>query len=268
MTIVVGVDGSPAAQQALRWAIAEGRLRGAAVRAVYAWELSAGAGAPGGLVGASVFGSVALDPAQLQRSAEARLAELVGDVSGQDEVERLVVEGHTAEVLVEQAKDADLLVVGSRGHGGLAGALLGSVSQACAQHAECPVVIIRDTGPAKVKGAKEWHPDEVIAREVAQNRQTWEALQRLGVGEGAKLCLEFVYESGGAGGDRELAEYLRSETDYALEIEDGGVTGSTQPMAVSPEALDDWVAWMVLAGHDHGGCAFDGWTATVSAGHE
>ncbi len=264
MTIVVGVDGSEAAKQALRWAIAEGKLRSAVVRAVYVWDISAGFG-PAGLLGGPVAGVPGVDLDELQRSAELRLAEEVSAAAESERVERLVVRGHTAEALVEQARDANLLVVGTRGHGGLTGALLGSVSHACAHHASCPVVIVRDPEGA---GAREWHPDEVIAREVAQNRETWEALERLGVAAGAKLRLEFVYETGGEAGDRELAGYLRRETDYDVEIETGGVTGQTRPMSVDAQALDDWVAWMVFAGHDHGGCAFDGWTATVSAGHE
>jgi nucleotide-binding universal stress UspA family protein len=262
MTIVVGVDGSEAAREALGWALAEGRLRGAPVRAVYAWELTGELAAPGPLLGGPLFGSVSPDPDELRRSAELRLKEIVDAVVGSEAVERVAVQGHTAQVLVEQARAAELLVVGSRGHGGLAGALLGSVSHACAQHASCPVVIVRRGA------AQEWHPDEVIAREVAQNRETWAALQRLGVTEGAELRLEFVYESGGEAADRELAEYLRRETGYEVRVEPGGVTGATPPTVVDPQALDDWVARMVVAGHEHGGCAFDGWTATVSAGRE
>jgi nucleotide-binding universal stress UspA family protein len=53
------------------------------------------------------------------------------------------MQGHPAAVLLDQAKDAELLVVGSHGHGGLAGAILGSVSQRCTQHATCPVVVVR-----------------------------------------------------------------------------------------------------------------------------
>ena len=64
------------------------------------------------------------------------------------EIERRVVEGGAARVLVDAAADGDLLVVGSRGHGGFAGLLLGSVSQQCAHHAHCPVVIVQAPRPA------------------------------------------------------------------------------------------------------------------------
>ena len=60
-------------------------------------------------------------------------------------IERRVDQGAAAPVLIEESRDADVLVVGSRGHGGFAQLLLGSVSQQCAQHAVCPVVIVRDT---------------------------------------------------------------------------------------------------------------------------
>ena len=55
----------------------------------------------------------------------------------------MVIQGNAAQVLLDVARDADLLVVGSRGHGGFTGALLGSVSQHCVHHAPCPVVVVR-----------------------------------------------------------------------------------------------------------------------------
>ena len=64
-------------------------------------------------------------------------------------IERRVVEGAPATVLVDESRQADLLVVGSRGHGGFAGLLLGSVSQQCAHHAACPVVIVHATAKAR-----------------------------------------------------------------------------------------------------------------------
>ena len=65
-------------------------------------------------------------------------------------VERRIVAGTAAPVLLDQAKDADLLVVGSRGHGGFAGLLLGSVSQQCAHHSTCPVVVV----PPRANGSR------------------------------------------------------------------------------------------------------------------
>ena len=82
-----------------------------------------------------------------QRSAERVLREAIEKVRrGQPaaEVEPLVTEGPAARVLVEMSANADMLVVGSRGHGGFSGLLLGSVSQQCVHHAHCPVTVIRE----------------------------------------------------------------------------------------------------------------------------
>jgi nucleotide-binding universal stress UspA family protein len=249
VTIVVGVDGSAVSMQALTWALAEGRVRDEDVRAVYVWtHAPAGSGSPN----------------EGQEAAERLLAETVEELTDAHDVEQRAVHGHPIEVLVEQSVDASLVVVGSRGHGKLGSALLGSVSRGCALHAECPVVVIRDpTGSAS--RARAWDSDELIALEIAENARSWKALTHLGVREGAELRLEFVYESGGPAADRVLAEFLRSDRQYEVEIAPEGITGWTSPMPLSLSALDEWVTQMVLAGREHGGCAFDGWTATISA---
>jgi nucleotide-binding universal stress UspA family protein len=138
--IVVGIDGSDHSKQAMRWALEEARLRRASLRVVYAWLMpiyATGYGfAPGAL----------FDPAALGEAASEHLDKIVDEVLGDAKdvaVERKAIEGTAAQVLVDEADGADLLVVGSRGHGGFAGLLLGSVSQQCAHHAPCPVVIIR-----------------------------------------------------------------------------------------------------------------------------
>ena len=264
MSIVVGVDGSAVSQQALAWAIAEGRLRGETVRAVFAWDSASElvAGTVFGLPAEAAFGH---ELVELQQGAEHRLAELVAAVGDGGAVERVAVQGHPADVLVEQSRGARLLVVGSRGHGTIGSALLGSVSRACSHHAKCPIVIIRDPGH-HASLVKAWHADEVLARQSAENAETWEMLQRLGVSEGNELPLEFVYESGGPAADRVLAEFLRSEAGYRAEVDADGITGWTPPMALSPAALDGWTETMMREGHDHGGCVFAGWTASPAAG--
>jgi nucleotide-binding universal stress UspA family protein len=144
MTIVVGVDGSDESKAALRWAVDEGRLRSEPVRAIHAWSypplpLAADPFLPGG--GHSLE---LVDPGELREAASAFLAATVADaVDEPDQVEQVVLEGHPAEVLIEAAKEASLLVVGSRGHGGFTGALLGSVSQAAVNHARCTVAVVR-----------------------------------------------------------------------------------------------------------------------------
>ena len=143
--IVVGVDGSDESKEALRWALEEARLRGATLRAVHAWAVPAAVAvhgyAPPDLV----------DRDLLRDRAAQTLDAVVAEVAGETpsvRVERVTGEGSAARVLVEAAKDADLLVVGSRGHGDFAGLLLGSVSHQCAHHARCAVVIVRRRRPA------------------------------------------------------------------------------------------------------------------------
>jgi len=137
--IVVGVDGSSESKDALRWAIAEAHLRRATVRAIHVWTyplIFAGEYVPSDMIDANA----------LRDAAEKALEEAVTEVAGETPdvyIERVVEHGSVAHVLVEAAREADILVVGSRGHGGFTGSLLGSVSQQCAQHAPCAVVIVR-----------------------------------------------------------------------------------------------------------------------------
>jgi nucleotide-binding universal stress UspA family protein len=140
--IVVGIDQSAGAKEALRFAIEEARLRHATLRAVHAWQF--------GYVGATGIEGylpvVGGELDELRRSAATVLDEALQEVgvdAGEVEIERRVDQGPAAAVLVEKSRGADLLVVGSRGYGGFASLLLGSVSQQCAHHAECPVVIVR-----------------------------------------------------------------------------------------------------------------------------
>lgn len=139
--IVVGIDHSDGAKEALRFAIEEAMLRGARVRALHAWQFGF-VGAPG-IEGA--YPVVGADLSDLHKAAGAALESAISDVAGEQsevEIERRLVEGTPAAALVDESRDADMLVVGSRGHGGFAGLLLGSVSQQVAHHAMCPVVIV------------------------------------------------------------------------------------------------------------------------------
>jgi len=137
--IVVGVDGSPASQEALAWATRQGELTGASIDAVIAWHDPF-------VIGGMPHGPVAvLEQAAFGEFAANTLSNSIRDASAHSSVSvnPVVRHGNAAQVLLDAADGADLLVVGSRGHGGFAGALLGSVSQHCVQHAPCPVVIIR-----------------------------------------------------------------------------------------------------------------------------
>ena len=144
--IVVGVDHSEGAKAALRFALEEARLRQATLRVVHAWQF--------GYIGATglegALPAVGGELEEFREGAAAALEETLRDVGADKDgvaIERRVDQGAAAAVLVEESRGADLLVVGSRGHGGFAQLLLGSVSQQCAQHAFCPVVIVR--GSAK-----------------------------------------------------------------------------------------------------------------------
>lgn len=137
-TIVVGVDGSPGADGAVQLAAREARLRNARLRLVMAWHVPAVAY---GGVGIAVVDAGAEYEDEARQSLKERVEQLEEDLAGIT-VEQVVREGRAASVLIEEASDAELLVVGSRGHGGFVGMLIGSVSNECAQHAPCPVIIV------------------------------------------------------------------------------------------------------------------------------
>lgn len=152
--VVVGVDGSAGAKHALRWALAEARLRKAPLRAVHAWMFGYIGGSVegypywGGATGA--YTSLGVDLQDLDRAAEDLLERALADAGADAEgiaIDRQVIQGAAAEVLVGAVTPDDLLVVGSRGHGGFAGLLLGSVSQQCVHHAPCPVVVVHTPKP-------------------------------------------------------------------------------------------------------------------------
>ena len=137
--IVVGVDGSPISKLALRWAVDQARLTGATVDAVIAWQV------PEAMTG-NAWVAMLVDEPGFDVLAETELAEAISEVAGPDPdvtINPVVVKGWPAEVLLNAAEGADLLVVGSRGRGGFASVMLGSVSQNCAHHATCPLLIIR-----------------------------------------------------------------------------------------------------------------------------
>ena len=132
--IVVGIDGSEPSKHALRWAARLAEAFGACVDVRAAWHYPVGWG----------WNSVALDwrPAE---DTEKLLHETVDQVLGIHrtvDVHTSVQEGNAAHVLLEAAHGALMVVVGSRGHGGFAGLLLGSVSTAVAEHAPCPVFVV------------------------------------------------------------------------------------------------------------------------------
>ncbi|MEU8239120.1 universal stress protein [Actinoplanes missouriensis] len=138
-TIVVGVDGSPGSRKALAWAAAEAATHGTELIVLNVWEhtLLPPAG--------SVSVSERYVPEQSQRTADELLQVIKEELGEQPPVlvQPVVKQGRPAKVLIEESADADLLVVGERGHGGFAGLVLGSVSQHVSAYAKCAVVVVR-----------------------------------------------------------------------------------------------------------------------------
>ena len=140
--IVVGVDGSSHSEEALRWALGQARLTGQPVDAVTSWRIPVSFGeAAGALMGIDWRG-------EATRTLEKTVAEVV-DPADADRVSQRAVQGHPAQVLLDAAADAALLVVGSRGLGGFTGKLLGSVSQHVGTRAASPVVVVRAPADAR-----------------------------------------------------------------------------------------------------------------------
>ena len=138
-TVVVGVDGSPGSRVALTWAAAEAADHGAELVVVNVWEHTLLP--PAGSL--SVSEKYVPDPSQ--RTAD-DLVQVIKEELGDEPtvlVQPRVKQGTPAKVLIEESAGADLLVVGTRGHGGFAGLVLGSVSQHVAAYAKCPVTVVR-----------------------------------------------------------------------------------------------------------------------------
>ncbi|NEB76363.1 universal stress protein [Streptomyces sp. SID14478] len=138
--VVVGVDGSACSQEALRWGLAQAHVTGSALEAVAAWQYPE-------VFGYSYGWTPSLpDGGEFAKTAEQSLRETVDTVRNHlghsVEVTIRVTEGHPVQVLMDAARNAQLLVLGSRGHGTFTGMMLGSVSQHCVQHAPCPVVVV------------------------------------------------------------------------------------------------------------------------------
>ena len=159
--VVVGIDGSEGSSRALAWAAQEARLRGAVLRVVHAWRLprlseaaylqASTRAEPTGLSAweekaydehrSQVVNMSAGEPGEAEESVVSQVAAVLGpfpDIT----VERQLQEGRASQVILDAARDADLVVVGSRGRDGFAGLLLGSVSSQVVHHARCPVTVV------------------------------------------------------------------------------------------------------------------------------
>jgi nucleotide-binding universal stress UspA family protein len=143
--IVVGTDCSTQSTAAVAFAFAEARLRGVDLTAVHAWEVP---------LSASDLLFNAYQRTDLEDLQHKLLADHLVDLEQRYpdvQVRRVLAQGNPTGVLVRESAGADLLVVGSRGHGGFTGLLLGSVSEAAIQHARCPVAVVRHTSDPKTR---------------------------------------------------------------------------------------------------------------------
>jgi nucleotide-binding universal stress UspA family protein len=136
-TIIAGVDGSDSSIGALEWAAHQAHLMGSRLEVIMTWEWP------------TTYGWAVPLPPEYSPAAEAQKVldmaiDGVRKIHPELGLAPRLVEGHPAPVLVEASRSADLLVVGSRGHGEFVGMLLGSVSEHCVTYAHCPVVVFRE----------------------------------------------------------------------------------------------------------------------------
>jgi len=134
--IVVGIDGSPTSTAVAEWAAHQAELTGATLEALMTWEWPTS-------YGWSLPIPSGFDPGQDSETLLDEVLEPVRAAHPSVSIQATVIEGHPAPLLVKASQGADLLVVGSRGHGGFAGMLLGSVSEHCVTNARCPVLVLR-----------------------------------------------------------------------------------------------------------------------------
>ena len=135
--IVVGIDGSKSSTTTLEWAVRQAELTGCTLEVLSTWEWP------------SVYGGIAplptdYDPAKDATKALDNAVQSMRDNHPNVVIHSTVCQGRPAATLVEASRGADLLVVGTHGHSELSTLLLGSVSEDCAHHASCPVVLIRE----------------------------------------------------------------------------------------------------------------------------
>jgi nucleotide-binding universal stress UspA family protein len=229
--IVVGVDGSPASERALRWAAAEAVRRSAALEVVHAWTTPYPLNPPDYFV----------DPAPFEARGAEILHRMMTSLAGRDVpggMRPVLVRDRAAQALLEAADGAQLLVVGSRGRGGFSGLLLGSVSQDCVQRAPCPVAVIPPAwageshgrvvvgvdGSEPSSGALRWAAEAAALREAELDAVN------------AFDALQVVMPMGlaAAGADREL---LAKASDDLLQEMTKAATDGTGPRPRSVELI-------------------------------
>jgi nucleotide-binding universal stress UspA family protein len=229
--IVVGVDESDGAGEALRWAIQEADFDGATLVAVMAWDF---------LDQHRLLEGEKWDPAYDESQADAALARYVEMAAGADAVERVerrVIVDLPASALSQASSDADLVVVGARGLGGFKGLLLGSVSQQVLHHATVPVAIIRAEavrepsgrvvvgidGSGTAENALRWAIDEARRRSATLDVvHTW--LPSLGL---TPLGRERLEASLGKDSDQLIADALARQDTAGVNVNPRSLRSAT-----------------------------------------
>lgn len=137
--VLVAIDGSPGSASAIAFGVEEARRRSAAIRLIHVWHAPTLLGGGQWILPPEIEARIGGSVQELVDAASARARELGPEL----DIAADAVQGPVIPSLVAASADADILIVGSRGHGGFAELLLGSVSQGAAQHAHCPVTIVR-----------------------------------------------------------------------------------------------------------------------------
>jgi nucleotide-binding universal stress UspA family protein len=140
--IVVGIDGSSASRRALRWAVDQARMSGADLEVIHAWTVPD--------LGADPLAGMIADPTELEAQARREVDLVLGGVDERGpagQIKPTLVRDDPAKALLDAAKGADLLVVGSRGLGAAGDAALGSISHRVISEASCPVVVVPPDSP-------------------------------------------------------------------------------------------------------------------------
>lgn len=135
--IVCGIDGSEAGQRALEWAVDEAVRRNGKLRVVTAWAWD-------GTEALGVASSPEAAHSHAKQIQDVAVARVLADTDNPPEVEQVVLRGAASERLCTAALDAELMVLGSHGHGAVHDKFVGSTSQRVIHHASCPVVILPD----------------------------------------------------------------------------------------------------------------------------
>lgn len=248
--IVVGIDGSPASKSALRWALRQARLTGGTITALMAWDY------------ATIYTWEVPGPENFDRLTAQALDEVVEEVATDEatEIRKEVAPGNPARAILDAGRDAALIVVGSRGHGGFLNALLGSVSRSVATHSTCPVVVVHDEGLAEgpvVVGVDE-SPNNQPALSFAfttarQRKADLLAMQALPPayfypGPTARFDRDKITDRA----QQQFTEMLREWREYYPDVRVEESIHNEHPVAVLRQAAEN--AQLVVVGHrGHGG---------------